>query len=998
MAMTTKLEYAKYWTKNSSPGSVWKSTPKKMNLDELKTTNLRRNMHSFSDVSTDSFLTRSTVNDLEYLKAKREVELLQQHIKSCPLDVTLGNEEYVKLIEARLKDLAVNNYKNNDGNKYQVPKSVSCEITPKIPEEVEEKENYSEIKKIKEEKKLLSNENATLKRKDDWSWLSFFGNQFVSFILALVFGSFVISYCLVDIHDSYISPMIQSAKWDVQRLSNEFTYYERQCDASDLTAKSLHELMQNDRNETKANRMMRHGMTIFPSLMKDETMDNLRSFILKRNGELTDQEEIPLDGSHNRWSFGIGASEDPIVEQALYEISTNSELTTTLQTLLGDVNPAVVEITAITAAHGATFQGFHADVKPLASSVKYSRSFTHSYSLFVPLQDTTSRMGATELCPGTHYCSNDLTHVCETHGFQAASEEQIWKKGNALLLNQCAWHRGYAHTDPDGPERVVFILTFISRPRPGLDYRQLSHGTYFHIRWDMYGHTLFDLRNAAVVMSAPFSVLRSSGLWKPQNRQWGWDWLTTACLRIANNQNGYQFDDLYNFVYRYDAMGLPFFLQGDVSEDGGWETFIQQTLHLLKTFTKVSTIIFTLIYIMSTLIIAIQQHKNFLRTLLRAILRLALWYSFVLILAHYHMDLLSSSQWAKSIKSNTLFAKPFRPINNGHSKNALRQTSQLPGRDDVLIGSRYDSRYIGIYNHFLDFHPGNYKWHDILNKYASLYQSYGGIISPVLKNHILETVTSEVGSFLKQDEFNVWRQLSPTEVEKYTNIIVRKKLNTLLSNLDQEISFLEADTRYQVQRRNTGPLQKISLRICSEWRKIFFDLLSPDESTENFALKSFHSPSKLTQIRPIIYQAPSMDVHESASSQSFQIHSFLKRNSKFSKQVTFVEGQPVEINIASEERWYLAKIQRALGSNLYEIRFDVDGEVEIFDATTGLMRNPLYEQFQTGETVEVLSDTNPDIFDTAKIIRVHPFNAVDVIYHDSIEEKNIPTLRICRIN
>ena len=197
----------------------------------------------------------------------------------------------------------------------------------------------------------------------------------------------------------------------------------------------------------------------------------------------------------------------------------------------------MAEITAITAAPGAEPQGWHADVKQPGNAQKLARTFTHSYSLFVPLQDVHAGMGPTEVCPGTHYCANDLEVVCARNGFSAAQEE-IWKRGHGLVMNQKMWHRGPEYRNTSGPKRVVFIITFISRPNPGVDHRQLSHGTYFHIHPLMYGHTVQDLKNPEISMSFPFNLLRSLGIWKPLNTQWGWDWVTSAALRIANEENG----------------------------------------------------------------------------------------------------------------------------------------------------------------------------------------------------------------------------------------------------------------------------------------------------------------------------------------------------------------------------------------------------------------------------------------------------------------------------
>lgn len=158
-------------------------------------------------------------------------------------------------------------------------------------------------------------------------------------------------------------------------------------------------------------------------------------------------------------------------------------------------------------------------------------------------------MGATELCPGTQFCASpDLDAMCREGGFQATesdSPDKAWKTGDGLMMNQKMWHRGgqyYPRRNEENPDRVVFILTFVSRPIFGKDHRQLSHGTYFHIHPFMYGHTFQDLKTAQVSMSFPFSMFRSIGIWKPPHANWGYDWVTSSALRIANGESGYSYE------------------------------------------------------------------------------------------------------------------------------------------------------------------------------------------------------------------------------------------------------------------------------------------------------------------------------------------------------------------------------------------------------------------------------------------------------------------------
>ena len=126
----------------------------------------------------------------------------------------------------------------------------------------------------------------------------------------------------------------------------------------------------------------------------------------------------------------------------------------------------------------------------MGSDVEYScLGNTHSHSLFIALQDTSAAMGATSFCPGTHYCANDgMSQVCQEYGFaiSEASPHKVWHSGDAALLSQHVWHRGAKHVDPEAPERILFVMTFLARPNLTKDRRQLSRGTYFHMRWNMW--------------------------------------------------------------------------------------------------------------------------------------------------------------------------------------------------------------------------------------------------------------------------------------------------------------------------------------------------------------------------------------------------------------------------------------------------------------------------------------------------------------------------------
>ena len=146
----------------------------------------------------------------------------------------------------------------------------------------------------------------------------------------------------------------------------------------------------------------------------------------------------------------------------------------------------------------------------------------------------------TNCSPGTHKCSTgDIEQFCEKEGFQAVdSRTGYWKAGDALLMNMNSYHRGTAHTDPNAPDRVMLILTFVPKPEEKAESRQLSQGITFSLRWDMWGHTLWDLAQADTRMTRPWATLRALGLYKPKDATWGIDYVSSATMRMVSSRDG----------------------------------------------------------------------------------------------------------------------------------------------------------------------------------------------------------------------------------------------------------------------------------------------------------------------------------------------------------------------------------------------------------------------------------------------------------------------------
>ena len=259
-------------------------------------------------------------------------------------------------------------------------------------------------------------------------------------LAALAFG------LLKHYQEAFYDPLLESLVWTEERAEQEMTYYGRVCSAQEATAHTPEELLLSPdmTPDQVVDSMLTHGVSIFPNLIKPETARVLRETIVEHN---LIEENFGVISNNQRWSYGIRMEQHPVVRQALREVASNPLLRSALKPLLGE-NPAIYKLHAITSGYGAGDQFFHWDVKAESSSQQFSRSFAPIYSLFIPLQDTPTSMGATEICPGSHVCADGTTFCADT-AFQVVFDsnsteypgELVWPTGYGALMNQQTTHR-----------------------------------------------------------------------------------------------------------------------------------------------------------------------------------------------------------------------------------------------------------------------------------------------------------------------------------------------------------------------------------------------------------------------------------------------------------------------------------------------------------------------------------------------------------------------------
>eukprot|EP00934_Nitzschia_sp_Nitz4_P007004 Nitzschia sp. Nitz4//scaffold30_size153850//103225//105773//NITZ4_002786-RA/size153850-augustus-gene-0.73-mRNA-1//-1//CDS//3329547288//6994//frame0 len=594
----------------------------------------------------------------------------------------------------------------------------------------------------------------------------------------------VLLHVLVLAHDHYIRPyLVDVIKWKPELADELYTFEFMNCDS--LTATSAEELtiLPNHSRLEVFDRLMTHGAGVFPDLADDSLMATVRDYILWRNTRISVSENIPVIGS-TRFSFGWDVHEVPVLSEFLQQVSTrNPQLQMTLEGLLGP-NPALVELSTITALQGADGQRWHHDLDYIHSAPLLGRSFQHMYSLIIPLQDTTAEMGSTGVAPGTHYCANTIWE----DAFPVAGDG-VWKAGSGLLYHSAVVHRGGAHVY--GPSRVAVILTFTNRPDAShfsdlaAGYsRMLSRGAVYALRYNHWGFTFNDLKDVNATMEIP--ALSSYGLYKAPEQDWGWTYLRSACFRMMHDQGGFMAMDLEAFVraklgiFRYIPSVLlgPVLDLGEEDDYAPWPRFLSETLRNVRTaiFTILTLILATLLG--SSALVWLdagssdkQRHQARL-----SFAMIALAVVVPVILGSLMWLRIHKTPFAEAIDTQTAVSLPF-PVLADHSLES-EYIASLPAADqnDVLVSTRLDHSKLYLQCRWLDYHRPNRRYLKNVIRQMNHAMSYRGMSQGFLLKFWDFVATEglrhgnspDVHRILRQNKRGDWVKLSTEEVRQHT--------------------------------------------------------------------------------------------------------------------------------------------------------------------------------------------------------------------------------------
>lgn len=775
----------------------------------------------------------------------------------------------------------------------------------------------------------------------------------------------------------------------LMEYNNDITYYNRICTSEDISTRDANDLLLNFNQSSRdiADVMLEHGAVVVPNVLNDTTARALRGYLESRN-EL-DESRMGLGwqekfwGEMGRLALGLGRDDHPIIAQALHEVGSNELVEKMLEGIVGK-DPALVEISTLTAKYGCDEQGIHTDSDYFGSSLLYSRTFLHSYTMFMALQDTTAKMGATTICPGTHMCANeDLELVCSSPNniFEASSngftgrDAGVLKLGDAMMFNQNVWHRGPSNYDPLHPvNRVMFILTFVSRRQYELgDNRIQGLGTYYYYRWSQWGHTFKDLKYAITTLpstwsskirfSLPWSIFKALGIshkiyTDDEDSHMGISWVEHFARQISNAEDFYADDELPEFR-NYVTQYMPSWAARVILSDKTiWEEFVTETLnniyYQLKIIYLISFGLYIFIHIVAYLLSGNLQIIYLIRQMIVAHIAIILLFTII------YQSIVNHSYLGKKIQSGQLLFQPFPASTSPKSPNTLLKDTTVPERMDVLFGTRFDTDYLESHKRMLDFHPGNCAFSKLVDESISTSSSSNDDLAVTfIYQSLHKPIKGVIPRMLLQDyATGYWTIMDETQSIRIIHETILEERRPLIRILSRHLKSILSDARFG-PRRDLVMTNRFNVAFVHHWQRILFEEIKENEST--FLMTGNSQESILWKVGSQLIKVPKSNDNKIIKATLHESYNIGDRvMAKYGDQGMYYEATIIDI---IQEGQY------------YTIAFTEEEDLTYTAHYDSLQR---YKPFSQGVLVEVEVDDND--WSLARVIEATPFGLYTIEY------------------
>jgi len=476
-------------------------------------------------------------------------------------------------------------------------------------------------------------------------------------------------------------------------------------------------------------------------------------------------------------------------------------------------------------------------------------------------------------------------------------------------------------------------------------------------------------------------------------------------MRFSNEQLEYE-DFEYRFLPRLDQFGFPAFLRGrhlrDELQKTTWTVFILETIDNVYSFLAKANLYVHGAYlglVLLTAALLAARHRYFggsgaigARDLGRAVLRLTLTHVLLAATGFLLWHRVSHSDWGQSISSGTALMRPFPPLDREvpitEASTMFGGLSTIPTRNDVLVGSRFDVDFLGSYNKWLDYHPGNAVFRQAVAESAPAYAAYNKL-GPSLRWSIVQTVVEEVeargGRFLGQDYLSGdWIIMNPTEKIEAVSDALASASSRVVAAVRKLMDWKIANHRFGPRRESaTARASQLLLWHVKRSMMIGFSPLSVPKATT--VLKAGTSPAVVAS--PLVPSssktiAPAPSVYSRRIQQIGRCRSsgFPSNTAIRNRDDNFQEGLLVWVSYEEDVySWYPGTVIRTDNGEGYRVAFE-DGS---WEAGIDRSRLEMFTPVTENDRVEgcfaehQLEDCYP-----GTIVHVMPGGYVSIAYDD----------------
>jgi hypothetical protein len=317
-------------------------------------------------------------------------------------------------------------------------------------------------------------------------------------------------------------------------------------------------------------------------------------------------------------------------------------------------------------------------------------------------------------------------------------------------------------------------------------------------------------------MKRPWAELASLGLHKRHGGNWGYDFVTGLVQRMDSADCCTLSDDaLHDFVKSGGVRWLPKFLHGEYSLDSSFDQGVTWYQYLADTIRRCHAFASTLhmIAVTAALCIVAARHLHQPHSARDsdtggepfALHRVLYGYACLYILSLLmRKTIVSRAAWTRDIREGKkdVVTFPFQPSD-------YQGAATSPTSHDVLVGSRLDSKHLGMYSDFLKYHPGNRRWHETILRQLEWLPHFPALprgLQHDLANRIVDDVAeSKASRFLYQvPSSGKWIVLDRDASVNLTMQELFLGSHPVLQCLAREIRFLRSDCVY-------GPLRDTKL-------------------------------------------------------------------------------------------------------------------------------------------------------------------------------------------